>query len=83
MKDQVILENTLIQLKHMKALLNTFAQEASNEQVLKVVEKAYKDISTYQRSTYDLMLSLNFMKVTSQTQSGIKKVYDKYKTKEC
>ena len=83
MKEQDILQNLLISLKHLKSFFNTFSQEASNEDVLEKVDNAYTEISTLQRNCYDLMLSLGYMKMSNQTQSAIEKEYQKYKDKEC
>lgn len=83
MKDQENLENVLIILKHFKSFFNTFSQEASNDDVLKVVDKAYKDISKLQRQTFCLMEELKYVKLQDQTQAAITKEYNKYKNKEC
>ncbi len=83
MSDQVSLENILILLKHFKSFFNTFSQEASNDDVLKVVDKAYKDISKLQRQTFNLMEDLNYVKLPNQTQAAINTEYKKYKNKEC
>lgn len=83
MKEQDILQNLLISLKHLKSFFNTFSQEASSDRVLEVVDTAYDEISTLQRNCYDLMVELNYMKVQYQTQSAIEKEYKKYENKEC
>lgn len=83
MKEQDILQNLLISLKHLKSFFNTFSQEASNDDVLEKVDTAYDEISTLQRNCYDLMVELGYMKIQYQTQSAIEKEYKKYENKEC
>lgn len=83
MKEQDIMQNLLISLKHLKSFFNTFSQEASNDDVLKKVDTAYDEISTLQRKSYDLMVELNYMQIQNQTQSAIEKEYKKYENKEC
>lgn len=83
MKDQDVLQNLLISLKHMKSFFNTFSQEASSDEVLQVVDAAYNEISTLQRDAFDLMMQKGWMKLQYQTQSAIEKEYTKYEDKTC
>ncbi len=83
MNEQEVLVNTLLSLKHMKAFFNTFMEEASNDNVVHVVEDAYQEISALQRRCYDIMVELGYMQIHYQTKEAIKKEYQKYKNKEC
>ncbi|NBK97003.1 MAG: spore coat protein [Erysipelotrichia bacterium] len=83
MKEQDILLNLLISLKHLKAFFNTFSQEASNDTVLEKANNAYDEISTLQRDCYSLMVDLGYMKISNQTQAAIEKEYKKYENKSC
>lgn len=82
MKEQDILQNALISLKHMRSFFNTFASEASQD-VGKTVDKAYKDIATLQQAGFQLMADKGWVKVQYQTQTNIEKEYKKYENKEC
>ena len=83
MKDQDILLNTLISLKHLKAFFATFQQEANEESVRTCVDSAYEEIMRLQREVYDMMIDKSFMKVSYQTQSAVDKEYKKYENKTC
>ncbi len=82
MSEQEIIQNLLINLKHMKSFLATFSQEASGD-IEQVVDTAYDEISTLQRNCFNLMVNEKWMKVQYQTQSAIDKLYQQYKDKEC
>ena len=73
--DQEIINNLLISLKHMKALLNTFTQEAGTPELYSEISTMYDTVSTMQREVYDFMVEENWMQVESQTQSKIDKSY--------
>lgn len=82
MKDQDIVQNTLISLKHMRSFTNTFASEASAD-VLPIVEKAHTAISTLQQDAYQFMVDKGWIKVQYQTQVNVEKEYKKFENKEC
>lgn len=82
MKEQEIVQNLLISLKHMRAFMNTFASEASSD-VTKVVDSAYDEIAQLQKDTFQLMVDKGWYKVQYQTQAAIEKEYKKYEKKEC
>lgn len=83
MKEQDVMQNLLISLKHLKAFFNTFSQEASCDEVLQVVDAAYTEISDLQRAAFDLMIQKGWMKLQYQTASAIEKEYTKFENKTC
>lgn len=83
MKEQDIIQNTLLSLKHLKSFFNTFSQEASNAEVYKCVDDAYIDVSQLQRDCFQLMLDQGWYKIQNQTKAAIQKEYKKFENKEC
>ena len=83
MKNEEIVMNTLISLKHLASFFSTFASESGSKEVAKVVDQAYKEILNVQRKVYTCMVNEAWMKVNYQTKSAIEKEYKKYKNKSC
>ena len=77
--DEMICRNLLIALKDLKVLYNTFLQEASNDALYEQIFTCYQTISNDQRTLYNLMVSENFMQVTSEKHSKIKTAYETFK----
>ena len=53
--DKDIATNLLVTLKHMKAELNTFTQEASNDELFTKIDEVYTCVSTLQRDVFNMM----------------------------
>lgn len=83
MSEQEIIQNLLINLKHLKTFLATFSQEAGSKQLEEAVDTAYDEITTLQRNCFDLMVDEKWMKVQYQTQAAVDKLYHQYQDKEC
>ncbi len=78
-QDQDIINSMLISLKHLKALYNTFSQEAGTEALYEQANSIYEEISSLQRETYDFMVDQNWMQIEAQTASKIDKSAKKLK----
>lgn len=76
--DKDIATNLLVTLKHMKAEVNTFSQEASNKELYEVVDQVYNCVSTLQREVYEMMSAQGWYKMTSDTKESISKAYTKF-----
>ena len=76
-KDQDIINCMLISLKHLKALFNTFSQEAGQKKLYEKVDSIYETISELQRETYDFMIEQNWMQVEAQAEAKIEKAAKK------
>lgn len=76
--DKDIATNLLVTLKHMKAEVNTFSQEASNEELYKTVDEVYQCVSTIQREVYEMMSAQGWYKMTSDSKENISKAYTKF-----
>lgn len=76
--DKDIATNLLVTLKHMKAEVNTFSQEASNEELFNIVDQVYECVSTLQREVYEMMSAQGWYKMTSDSASNISKAYTKF-----
>lgn len=76
-KDQDIINFMLISLKHLKALFNTFSQEAGTCELYEKVDSIYETISELQRETYDFMIEQNWMQVEAQAEAKIEKAAKK------
>lgn len=81
MKEQDILMNTLIALKHLASFFSTFASESGSKEVANVVDDAYSALLQKQREVYTCIVDKNWMKVTYQSKTAIEKEYKKYKSK--
>lgn len=73
-----IATNLLVTLKHMKSEVNTFSQEASNEELYQVVDEIYECVSTLQREVFEMMCTQGWYKMTPDTKESITKAYTKY-----
>lgn len=80
--DQDMSTNLLISLKHLKAELNTFTQEASNTDLYNKVTALYDSISTLQRDVFDMMCKQGWYAMTSESKANITKAYTKAKKAE-
>lgn len=76
--DKDIATNLLVTLKHMKSEVNTFSQEASNQELYQVVDQVYECVSTLQREVYDMMSAQGWYKMSSDTKESISKAYTKF-----
>lgn len=76
-KDQDVINSMLISLKHLKALFNTFSQEAGTCELYEKVDMIYQSISELQRETYDFMIEQNWMQVEAQAEAKIDKAAKK------
>lgn len=76
--DKDIATNLLVTLKHMKAEINTFSQEASNEELYQIVDQVYECVSTLQREVYEMMTAQGWYKMTPDSASSISKAYTKF-----
>lgn len=76
-KDQDVINSMLISLKHLKALFNTFSQEAGTSELYEKVDSIYQTISELQRETYDFMIEQNWMQVEAQAEAKIDKAAKK------
>lgn len=76
-KDQDVINSMLISLKHLKALFNTFSQEAGTCELYEKVDSIYQTISELQRETYDFMVEQNWMQVEAQESTKIDKAAKK------
>lgn len=76
-KDQDVINSMLISLKHLKALFNTFSQEAGTRELYEKVDSIYQTISELQRETYDFMIEQNWMQVEAQAEAKIDKAAKK------
>lgn len=76
--DKDIATNLLVTLKHMKAEVNTFSQEASNEELFNIVDQVYECVSTLQREVYEMMSAQGWYKMTPDSASNISKAYTKF-----
>ena len=76
--DKDIATNLLVTLKHMKAEVNTFSQEASNETLYSTVEQVYTCVSQLQREVFNMMCAQGWYKMTSDTSASISKAYTKF-----
>ena len=56
--DKEIATSLLVTLKHMKAELNLFTQEASNEELFQEINQVYTQISDVQREVFQMMCAL-------------------------
>lgn len=78
-----IATNLLVSLKHMKALVNIFSQEASNGPLFQTVDEVYQSISSIQRDVYDMMSAQGWYKMSADSKENINKAYTKFaKSKE-
>lgn len=73
-----IATNLLITLKHLKAEMNTFSQEASNETLYKAIDQVYTNISNLQREVFEMMCAQSWYKMTPDTATNISKAYTKF-----
>ena len=60
--DKEIATNLLVTLKHMKAELNLFTQEASNEELFQEINQVYTQISDVQREVFQMMCAQGYKK---------------------
>ena len=74
--------NLLVTLKHMKAEMNTFSQEASNSSLYKEAEKLYQGVSKLQRDVFDMMCGQSWYKMTADSDKNISKAYTKASNSE-
>ena len=65
--DKDIATNLLVTLKHMKAELNTFTQEASNDELFTKIDEVYTCVSTLQRDVFNMMTAQGWYKTVSYT----------------
>lgn len=71
--EKEIVNCALISLKHLRLLLNNFAQEAGTPPLFTTAQQLYDEISQLQRETYDFMVQEKWLNVTAQTPSSIEK----------
>lgn len=76
--DKDIATNLLVTLKHMKAEVNTFSQEASNEELYAIVDQVYHCVSDLQREVFEMMCGQSWYKMTADTKASISKAYTKF-----
>ncbi|MGX8835691.1 spore coat protein [Amedibacillus sp. YH-ame6] len=74
--------NLLVTLKHMKAEMNTFSQEASNAALYKEAEKLYQTVSQLQRDVFEMMCGQSWYKMTADSAKNISKAYTKASNSE-
>lgn len=65
--DKDIATNLLVTLKHMKAELNTFTQEASNDELFTKIDEVYTCVSTLQRDVFNMMTAQGWYKMTAES----------------
>lgn len=80
--DKEIATNLLVTLKHMKAELNLFTQEASNEELFQEINQVYTQISGVQREVFQMMCAQGWYKMKSDTKDSIAKAYKKFSDSE-
>ena len=67
--------NLLVTLKHLKAEMNTFSQEASSPELFKEADKLYQSVSQLQRDVFQMMCDQSWYKMTADTAKNISKAY--------
>lgn len=80
--EKEIATNLLVTLKHLKSEMNTFTQEASNEDLYNTLTSIYDEYSCLQRSVYEMMSNQGWYKMTADTDKNIKKAFDKFSNME-
>ena len=80
--DKDIATNLLVTLKHMKAELNTFTQEASNDELFTKIDEVYTCVSTLQRDVFNMMTAQGWYKMTAESAKNISKAYTKFSKSE-
>ena len=80
--DKDIATNLLVTLKHMKAELNTFTQEASNDELFTKIDEVYTCVSTLQRDVFNMMTEQGWYKMTADSAKNISKAYTKFSKSE-
>lgn len=75
--DKEIATDLLIDLKHMKALYNTFTQECSNESLYKEIDSVYTEVSEMQRCLFELMKSKKWYVMEKEEKTKVSKAYTK------
>ena len=80
--DKDIATNLLVTLKHMKAELNTFTQEASNDELFTKIDALYDCIFKQQRNVFDMMCAQGWYKMTADSEKNISKAYTKFSNSE-
>ena len=80
--DTDIATNLLVTLKHMKAELNTFTQEASNDELFTKIDEVYTCVSTLQRDVFNMMTAQGWYKMTAESAKNISKAYTKFSKSE-
>lgn len=80
--DKDIATNLLVTLKHMKAELNTFTQEASNDELFTKIDEVYTCVSTLQRDIFNMMTEQGWYKMTADSAKNISKAYTKFSKSE-
>ena len=80
--DKDIATNLLVTLKHMKAELNTFTHEASNDELFTKIDEVYTCVSTLQRDVFNMMTAQGWYKMTAESAKNISKAYTKFSKSE-
>lgn len=80
--EKEIATNLLVTLKHLKSEMNTFTQEASNEDLYNTLNSIYEEYSCLQRTVYEMMSAQGWYKMTPDTEKNITKAYNKFSNME-
>lgn len=84
--DKDIATNLLVTLKHMKAELNLFTQEASNPELYSEINQVYVCVSDLQREVFEMMCGQGWYVMEADSAKNISKAYTKFsnsKTELC
>lgn len=76
--EEEILNDTLSSCKTMLNLLNTYATEASNEQIEDVIEDIYLTLKDNQRSLYKVMYKKGWYKLEKGNSKNVDKAITKF-----
>ena len=78
LSEEEMLNDTLASCKTMLNLLNTYATEASNEEIEDVIEDIYLTLKDNQRSLYKVMYKKGWYKLEKQDAKKVNKAITKF-----
>lgn len=76
--DEEMLNDTLASCKNLLNLLNTYATEASNEEIEDVIEDIYLTMKDNQRNLYKVMYKKGWYKLEKQESKKIDSAITKF-----
>lgn len=78
--DKEIINSALVSLKHLRIMYTYFCEEAGTSELFTTANDLFEEVTQIQRSTYDLMIEQNFMKVKPESSNNIETAYTQLQT---